>query len=74
MEIRNLYQPFELEYLEVEEYSAKEHKNTFFEMVFVLEGNGIQSINDHQLPYSSNKLFLISPKDKHGFECLDSWE
>ena len=68
MEVRNLYQPFELEYLEVEEYSAKEHKNTFFEMVFVLEGNGIQSINDHQLPYSSNKLFLISPKDKHGFE------
>jgi AraC-like DNA-binding protein len=68
MEIRNLYQPFELEYLEVEEYRAKEHKNTFFEMVFVLEGRGIQSINDHQLPYSSDKLFLISPKDKHGFE------
>ena len=68
MEIRNLYQPFELEYLEVEEYKAREHKNTFFEIVFVLEGSGIQSINDHQLPYSNNKLFLISPKDKHGFE------
>jgi len=68
MEIRNLYQPFELEYLEVEEYRAREHKNTFFEIVFVLEGSGIQSINDHQLPYSNNKLFLISPEDKHGFE------
>ncbi len=68
MEIRNLYQPFEVEYLEVKEYKAKEHKNTFFEMVFVLEGKGIQSINDHRLPYSSDKLFLISPADKHGFE------
>ncbi len=68
MEIRHLYQPFELEYLEVKEYRAKEHKNTFFEMVFVLEGKGIQSINDHRLPYSSDKLFLISPADKHGFE------
>lgn len=37
-------------------------------MVFVLEGTGIQMINDHYLPYGPNKLFLIFPQDKHGFE------
>lgn len=68
MEIRNLYEAFELDLLEVSEYDTRQHKNTFFEMVFVLEGDGIQVINNHKLPYSSNKLFLIFPQDIHGFE------
>lgn len=71
MEIRNLYQPFELQFLEVLEYEAKERKNTFFEMVFVLEGKGIQIINDHRLPYRSDKLFLIFPQDTHSFEVME---
>lgn len=68
MQIRNLYQPFELEFLEVAEYKAQTHKNTFFEMVFVLDGKGIQYINEHHLPYAPDKLFLVFPSDKHGFE------
>jgi len=68
MEIRNLYEPFELDFLETNEYEAREHKNTFFEMVFVLEGKGVQIINNHKLPYSSDKLFLIFPQDTHRFE------
>lgn len=68
MEIKNLHQPFEVEYLELTSYSAKAHKNTFFEMVFILEGKGVQSINNHRLPYSANKLFIIFPQDTHGFE------
>jgi AraC-like DNA-binding protein len=68
MEIRNLYQPFELQLLNVDEYEGRAHTNTFFEMVFVLEGKGLQMINNHRLPYSSDKLFLIFPQDVHGFE------
>jgi len=71
MEIRNLYHPFELQFLEVSEYEVKERKNTFFEMVFVLEGKGIQIINDHRLPYSNDKLFLIFPQDTHSFEVIE---
>lgn len=68
MEIRNLHQPFELDFLEVKEYEARKHRNTFFEMVFVLEGKGVQIINNHRLPYGSDKLFLIFPQDTHAFE------
>lgn len=71
MEIRNLYHPFELQFLEVLEYEAKERKNTFFEMVFVLEGKGTQIINDHRWPYSSDKFFLIFPQDTHSFEVTE---
>ncbi|MBO9584439.1 MAG: helix-turn-helix domain-containing protein [Flavobacterium sp.] len=68
MEIRNLHRPFEIQLLEVLEYEAKLHRNLFFEMVFVLEGKGIQIINDHRLPYGPDKLFLIFPQDTHSFE------
>lgn len=68
MEIKNLYRPYELELLETSQYVAKPHRNTFFEMVFTLEGTGIQVINGHELPYAANKFFLIFPEDKHGFE------
>ncbi len=68
MEIRNLYQPFDFDLIEISEYIPQEHKNTFFEMVFVLEGKGNQIINDQKLPYASDKLFLIFPQDTHTFE------
>ncbi|MBS1662293.1 MAG: helix-turn-helix domain-containing protein [Bacteroidetes bacterium] len=68
MEIKSLSRPYELEYMEVSEYQARVHRKTYFEMVFVLEGSGIQTINDHRLPYASDKLFLVFPKDRHGFE------
>lgn len=68
MEIRNLYQPFELELLETTEYEASEHKNTFIEMVFVLEGRGVNIINDQRLSYHPDKLLIIFPEDKHSFE------
>lgn len=72
MEIRNLYLPFELELWEKDHYEARPHKNTFFEMVFVLEGTGIQWINQYRLPFAKDKLFLIFPQDSHGFEIQSS--
>lgn len=68
MNIRNLHQSYELEFLEATAYTAQEHRKTFFEMVFILEGKGIQLINQNKLPYSPDQLFLIFPQDRHGFE------
>lgn len=72
MEIRNLYQQFELDFIEVDEYQTQKYKNTFFEMVFVLEGTGTHIINNHRLPYAKNKLFLIFPQDTQGFEVEET--
>ncbi|WP_343693237.1 AraC family transcriptional regulator [Chitinophaga sp.] len=68
METKNLYTTYDLELLEIQHYSARVHKNTFFEMVFVLDGTGIQMINGYQLPYAPDKLFLIFPQDQHSFD------
>ncbi len=68
MKIKNLHQSYELEFLEAKEYQAQELQKTFFEMVFILEGKGIQLINQNKLPYAPDQLFLIFPQDRHGFE------
>lgn len=72
MQIKNLYKPFEFGELLADKYTVREHKNTYFEMIFILEGRGKQIINKHQLPYSPNKLFLIFPQDTHGFEIEET--
>src|SRR6478735_2254161 len=72
MKTRNLYLPFETGIFETDEYEVQKHKNTYFEMLFVLKGKGIQIINQHQLEYTSNKLFLLFPNDTHGFEITES--
>lgn len=68
MQVSNLHKPFELGVFESDNYLAAEHKNTYFELVFILEGKGVQVINRHKLPYSPDKLFLIFPRDTYGFE------
>ncbi|HSC53009.1 MAG TPA: AraC family transcriptional regulator [Phnomibacter sp.] len=71
MKIRNLYLPYEIGLFETDEYIANEHKNTYFEMLFILEGKGTQIINQHELGYTENKLFLLFPQDTHGFEVKE---
>ena len=61
MKKRNLYLPYEIENRVMTEYVAKEFQNTYFEMIFVLEGNGVQVINSNRLAYGPNKLFLVFP-------------
>ncbi|WP_080902790.1 AraC family transcriptional regulator [Parabacteroides sp. Marseille-P3160] len=70
MSIRNLHQPYEITCIRENEceHIVSTFKNTFFEMVFILEGEGIQMINDLCLPYAENKLFLIFPQDIYGFK------
>lgn len=72
MKIKNLYKPFEISVLEADNYVVQEHKNTYFEMVYILDGEGTQIINNHKLAYSPNKLFLLFPQDTHGFEIKET--
>lgn len=65
----NLYQPFELvlkEYMDV--CPRGKHAHTFFEIIYIVSGSGIQYINDSELTYSSGDLFLVGPNDSHLFK------
>lgn len=59
MKRENLHQPFEICFSELDESQLKEHDHTFFELVYILSGTGIQWINNNKFPYHDG---LTCPK------------
>lgn len=68
MKIENLYEPFSIATEMLDEYFKKDHQHTFFELVYILSGNGKQCINNSNFAYNAGHLFLITPQDCHSFE------
>ena len=69
MRKENIYKSFELVYQELDEYPAQEeHKHSFFELVYIVSGSGLQCINNNVFDYHSGHLFLITPQDCHSFD------
>lgn len=68
MKRENLHQPFEISFSELDESQLKEHDHTFFELVYILSGTGIQWINNNKFPYHGGHLFMITPGDIHSFD------
>lgn len=71
MNREQLYRPFEIVYKTLDECPKLEHQHSFFELVYVLEGKGIQCINEHQFKYHANHMFLLTPGDCHRFDIED---
>lgn len=68
MKRENLHQPFEISFSELDESQLKEHDHTFFELVYILSGTGIQWINNNKFPYHGGHLFMITLGDIHSFD------
>jgi len=65
---KNLYLPYEVIFKEVNEPLHTEVGNNFFEMLYIVSGTGIQTINNNKLLYEPGHLFLITPEDSHSLE------
>jgi len=64
-----LHEPFELvrkDYMEI--CPRGEHTHNFFEIIYVIEGTGIQSINSGKFDYRPGDIFLLAPEDVHYFD------
>lgn len=46
----------------------RDRQFNFFELVYVISGVGIHTVNGNRFSYSSGDLFLITPNDCHGFD------
>ena len=64
----NLYLPFEVDFKELEQFPKTIRKNNFFELIYVVDGTGIQVINDNKFQYRKGNMFLVTPQDVHSFE------
>ena len=64
----NLYQPFEIEFKELDKFPKSVHQHNFFELIYIVDGNGRQYINENKFDYRKGNLFLLTPQDSHSFE------
>lgn len=56
---------FAIEIAEYEEWSDRSRKNNFFELVYILRGAGLQSVNYVKQKYSKNGIFLLPAAKCH---------
>jgi len=54
-----LHDTFAVEIAEYSEWSERNRKNNFFELVYILEGEGKQSVNYIKYPYQEYGIFLL---------------
>ncbi|MGY3211943.1 AraC family transcriptional regulator [Mucilaginibacter sp. HD30] len=68
MRKENLYQPFEIEIKELDRFPKTPRANNFFELIYIVDGTGVQYINKNRFNYRKGNLFLLTPQDVHSFE------
>lgn len=68
MKRENLHQAFEIGLSRHDESVLKEHGHTFFELVYIFSGTGLQWINGNCFQYHDGHLFMVAPGDVHSFE------
>lgn len=67
MHRENLHEPFSISHVTLDECTHQGHKHSFFELVYIVEGTGVQCINQSQFAYQPGHMFLITPDDCHSF-------
>lgn len=69
-----MHQPLEVIYRKADKCPSSNLHFTFFQMVYVISGNGMLSINGNRLPYQTGNLMLMTPEDRHNFEIMAATE
>jgi AraC-like DNA-binding protein len=64
----SLYRPFEVEFKTLETFPMTSSIKNFFELIYIVEGTGVQYISKNRFNYRKGNLFLITPQDIHSFE------
>lgn len=71
MQTQHLFQPFGIDVLASGECPMKTHKHSFFELVYIIAGEGLHNVNGNMFPYSGDNLFLLKPMDTHFFKVKE---
>lgn len=68
MKTEQLFQPFEIVIKQTDKCPVEQHRHTFFELIYVVEGTGLHCIKDNNFRYKPQNLFLIRPDVPHHFK------
>lgn len=64
----NQFETLVVDEFEEDKFHLPSHSHTYYEIIYILKGNGIHHLNKILLPYKSGDLFVISPDDEHYFD------
>tara|TARA_R110000868_G_scaffold408400_1_gene691519 strand:- start:1768 stop:2601 length:834 start_codon:yes stop_codon:yes gene_type:complete len=68
----NQFETLVIDEFEEEKFHLPTHSHTYYEIIYILKGNGIHHLNKNLLPYRTGDLFVISPDDEHYFDIKKS--
>ncbi|HEU4788816.1 MAG TPA: AraC family transcriptional regulator [Flavobacterium sp.] len=64
----NQFDTLVIDEFEEDKYHLPTHSHTYYEIIYIIKGNGIHQLNNNLLPYQSGDLFVISTDDEHYFD------
>jgi len=67
MKFKQLYKTVEVTIMDVDQIAGALHSHHYFQLAYVLEGNGIHMINKNNFEFSPGDVFLLVPGDQHSF-------
>lgn len=68
MKRKNTYSPYEILVEKVDDCPLRDIVFNYFQMVYIVSGNGKLWVNDNVTTYSVGDLFLLTPDDSHSFD------
>ncbi len=68
MKAKQLYKAVEVTVMEIDDLAAGLHKHHFFQLIYVLEGNGTHIINNNNFEFAEGDVFLLTPGEEHSFK------
>jgi AraC-like DNA-binding protein len=63
-----LFQDIEITLREIHSSVSPIHRHHYFELLYIIEGKGIHTINDNHYQYQKGNLYLLTPEDTHTFK------
>lgn len=57
--MEQIHDTFAMEIVDYSEWKERNRKNNFFELVYILNGEGLHSVNHNVYPYRKNGIFLL---------------
>lgn len=74
MKRKNIYTPYEILVEKVDDCPLRDNVFNYFQMVYIVSGNGKLWVNENVTPYDSGDLFLLTPDDSHSFDVDSTTE
>lgn len=68
----NQFETLVIDEFEEEKFRLPCHGHTYYELIYIVKGEGMHHINHNLIPYKDGDLFAISPNDEHYFDIQSS--